>query len=143
MSRNYVAKFSIRLDPPPDFGGLNRLLHFATYFWGATLVSDPKTRDISPDRENRGIVRRRTLLVRRTIKFRRLTKILRKRAVFERKPYLLAYSTARVSLITVTRICPGNVSDSSIFLAMSRLSKVESSSEILSLSTITLSSLPA
>ena len=82
-------------------------------------------------------------LVRRTIKFRRLTKRLRKRAVFERKTYLLAYSTARVSLITVIRICPGNVSDSSIFLAISRLSKVDSSSEILSLSTMTLSSLPA
>ena len=57
--------------------------------------------------------------------------------------YLLAYSTARVSRMTITLICPGKVKDSSIFLAISRLSKIEFSSDILSLSTMTRSSRPA
>jgi hypothetical protein len=57
--------------------------------------------------------------------------------------YLLAYSTARVSRMTITRICPGKVRDSSIFLTMSRLSNIESSSEMTSLCTITRSSRPA
>ncbi len=57
--------------------------------------------------------------------------------------YLLVYSTERVSRMTTTLIWPGNVKVSSIFAAMSRLSKPALASETLSLSTITLTSLPA